>query len=99
MKPVIPLDQIDVAQPCHENWNAMRPAGQSRFCAHCQKHVHDLASMTRDDAQRLICESAGSLCVRFARGVNNQVITLDYRPSFAARWRWRASQSRWSSAR
>jgi hypothetical protein len=52
-----------------------------RFCAHCQKYVHNLTAMPQDEADRLVCQSAGDLCVRFARDPRTeQVITLDYQP-------------------
>jgi hypothetical protein len=54
---------------------------RQRFCAHCRKFVHNLTAMPRDEAERLVCRSAGELCVRFARDPQTeQVITLDYQP-------------------
>jgi hypothetical protein len=62
---------------------------QSRFCGHCQKQVHDLSSMTTDAAQRLLCESAGPLCVRFQVSAEGKPITLDYAPApIRRRWLW-----------
>ena len=75
------LDVIQVNRPCSKAWDEMPGDQQRRFCAHCQKHVHDLSSMSIDEAERLVCASAGNLCVRFARDPETgQVITLDYRP-------------------
>ncbi|HXU27807.1 MAG TPA: carboxypeptidase-like regulatory domain-containing protein [Bacteroidia bacterium] len=34
--------QYSIAKPCHQNWNAMSPTAQGKFCAHCQKQVYDL---------------------------------------------------------
>lgn len=83
------LSVIKIAQPCHESWDQMTGDDKSRFCAHCQKQVHDLSSMTTDAAQRLLCESAGSLCVRFQVGVQGTPITLDYAPApVRRRWLW-----------
>jgi hypothetical protein len=52
--------------------------GKARFCSYCQKTVHDLSAMKLEEAERLLCESAGSLCVRFHRAQDGQVVTLDY---------------------
>jgi len=52
-----------------------------RFCSHCNKYVHNLSAMPADEAERLICSAAGSMCVRFARDPETQrVLTLDYQP-------------------
>jgi hypothetical protein len=83
------LDVLEIKTPCPADWDAMTGDAQTRFCAHCQKHVHDLSQMPRDQAERLVCESAGNLCVRFARDEAGQVITLDYRRQKQQRWPWR----------
>jgi hypothetical protein len=45
--------------------------------------------MPRAQAERLVCENAGNLCVRFARNETGQVLTLDYRRQKSQRWPWR----------
>jgi hypothetical protein len=76
-----PLQTLQVQNPCPTDWDAMTGDGRRRFCAHCQKHVHDLSAMSADEAERLICSAAAALCVRFARDPKtDQVVTLDYRP-------------------
>jgi hypothetical protein len=50
----------------------------ARFCAACGKHVHNLSAMPRDEAERLLCESAGSLCVRYEVGFSGKPVTLGY---------------------
>ena len=86
----VSLDVIQVAEPCHESWDAMTGDDRVRFCRGCSKHVHNLSAMSRTEAERLVCESAGSLCVRFARGEDGRVQTLEYRaPTRRARgWRF-----------
>ena len=84
----ISLDVIHVAESCSKDWGEMLGDERKRFCDHCQKSVHDLSTMTQNDAERLICESAGSLCVRFERDAGGKVMTLDYAPVREKR-RWR----------
>lgn len=76
-----PLDVINVAKPCTANWDEMRGNEKQRYCEHCRKHVYYLGAMPTDEAERLVCERAGSMCVRFARDPQtNAVITLNYAP-------------------
>jgi hypothetical protein len=57
----------------------MRGDAAKRFCSHCGKFVHNLSEMPADQAEQLVCTSAGNLCVRFARdAASGQVITLNY---------------------
>src|SRR4051812_11595449 len=83
------LDVIQVISPCHESWDAMAGDDATRFCAGCQRHVYNLAAMRRTDAERLVCERAGSLCIRFERMPDSLVRTLDYHASKGVRRSWR----------
>jgi hypothetical protein len=74
------LDVLEVKNPCAVEWETMFGDGKVRFCEHCQKNVHNLSAMSADEAERLICESAGILCVRYHVAEDGQVVTLDYRP-------------------
>jgi hypothetical protein len=87
--PRVALDVIDVREPCPRNWNEMTGDDRTRFCAGCGMHVHNLSAMPRDDAERLVCESAGRLCVRFERTQAGAVRTLDYaKPPAGRGWRF-----------
>jgi hypothetical protein len=85
----IVLEQIDVPEPCPADWDAMTGDGPVRFCQHCRKNVYNLSEMPRDEAERLVCESAGSLCVRFYRLQGGEVLTLDYRQPEKPKRGWR----------
>src|SRR5690349_4952314 len=82
------LNVIEVQKPCPADWEAMSGGATTRFCAHCQKNVYNFSAMTRDEAQNLICESAGHLCARFTRSETGDVITLDYQPAPRRRQQW-----------
>jgi len=41
--------QLHIAEPCHEDWNAMIPNDQGRHCDHCCKTVIDFTSWEADD--------------------------------------------------
>ena len=72
------LDVIQIKSPCTKNWDDMSGGARSRFCAHCNKQVHNLGEMPRDAIERMACESGGNLCVRFSRDEGGKIITLDY---------------------
>ena len=81
MSAPISLETLQVPDPCPARWDEMVGDDRRRFCAHCQKYVHNLTAIPRDEADRLVCQSAGDLCVRFARDPRTeQVVTLDYQP-------------------
>jgi hypothetical protein len=50
---------------------------QVRFCGACEKHVYNLSAMTRDEAERLLVEREGRLCVRFYQREDGTVLTAD----------------------
>jgi len=58
--------QLQIPEPCHENWDKMTPGDKGRFCDSCQKTVHDFTGMS--DAQLIAFfkkPSTGSVCGRF----------------------------------
>ncbi len=69
------LDRIIVANPCDADWDSMIGNDQVRFCEHCNLHVNDLSSMTRQEAMRLVARSRGRLCVRYIERPLGGVLT------------------------
>jgi hypothetical protein len=61
--PVLP--NINIASPCTADWNKMTGDERVRACADCNKNVYNLSDMTRDEAEALIIEKEGKLCVRY----------------------------------
>ena len=58
--------QLQIPEPCHEDWNKMTPVDKGRFCDSCQKSVVDFTGMS--DMQLIAFfkkPSTGSLCGRF----------------------------------
>jgi hypothetical protein len=50
---------------------------RKRFCGDCKLNVYNLSGMTRDEAERLITNAEGRLCVRFYQRADGSVITAD----------------------
>jgi hypothetical protein len=74
---IIPLESVRVAAPCHADWDRMAGDERARFCGSCEKHVYNLSGMTRMEAETLVREREGEICVRFARRKDGTVITGD----------------------
>lgn len=72
-----PLGNIKVASPCPASWDAMYGDERKRFCGECKLNVYNLSGMTRDEAEQLITNHEGRLCVRFYRRADGSVITAD----------------------
>lgn len=70
-----PLKHVRVAAPCRADWNRMTGNAQVRFCDSCSQNVYNLSSMTRREAEALIRNTEGRLCVRFYRRADGSIMT------------------------
>lgn len=61
-----------------------------RHCSQCSRNVYDLSALTRRQAEDLVFEEEGRLCVRFYRRADGTVLTSDC-PEGARTWWRRAS--------
>lgn len=73
----IALEEIRVATPCRADWDKMQGDDRSRFCQSCAKNVYNLSEMTRSEAETLVREKEGQLCVRFFQRADGTVLTTD----------------------
>jgi hypothetical protein len=71
------LDNIRVAAPCGASWDAMAGDARVRACGDCQKNVYNLSDMTRDEAEALIREKEGRLCVRYFQRADGTILLKD----------------------
>lgn len=72
---VIPLENIRVATPCRADWNRMEGDDRVRFCQSCAKNVFNLSAMSKAEAEKLIAEKEGHLCVRYYQRADGTVLT------------------------
>lgn len=72
-----PLNNIKIASPCSADWEAMYGNNRSRFCGECKLNVYNLSGMSESDAEDLIRNTEGRLCVRFYQRADGTVITDD----------------------
>jgi hypothetical protein len=69
------LDKIRVAAPCSADWDSMFGNERVRLCEQCHLHVYNLSEMSRVEADWLINQAEGRLCVRFYRRRDGSIIT------------------------
>jgi hypothetical protein len=72
-----PLNNLKVASPCSQDWNAMLGDHRKRYCGECKLNVYNLSGMTRSEAENLIMNAEGRLCVRFYTRADGSVLTED----------------------
>ena len=70
-----PLNNVRVAAPCKADWEQMIGNERARFCGQCNLNVYNLSSMTRSEAEHLIANNEGRLCVRFYRRADGSILT------------------------
>ena len=68
---------LPIASQCSKDWDTMTAAGRKRFCGDCKLNVYNLSGLTRDEAEALIMNAEGRLCVRFYKRADGSVITQD----------------------
>jgi hypothetical protein len=71
------LENLRIASPCSADWDDMQGDERVRLCGKCEKNVYNLSALSRDDAERLVREREGRLCVRLYRRSDGTVLTAD----------------------
>ena len=87
------LDNVRVAAPCHESWDAMAGTAQVRSCERCQHKVYNLSELTPSEAEELLQSAEGRLCVRFYRRTDGTIMTKDCPVGSTARRARRIAQA------
>jgi hypothetical protein len=62
-----PHERLEVLEPCSADWDSMVGDERARFCAQCQKHVHNLSEFTPREALDLVLRTGGRLCLSIER--------------------------------
>ena len=70
-----PLDHVTVAAPCDAGWENMVGNERVRFCGKCSMNVYNLSGMTKREAERLVVQAEGRLCIRFYRRADGTILT------------------------
>jgi hypothetical protein len=76
--------KVQVASPCPASWDQMDGDDKVRFCALCRLNVYNLSAMSRHEADDLVRNREGRLCVRFYQRPDGTVLTQDCPRGLAA---------------
>ena len=60
-----PFPFVTITNPCAEDWQNMTIAEKGRFCASCQKKVHDFTNANSEEIRKHYHETEGNTCGRF----------------------------------
>lgn len=71
------LNNVKIASPCSQDWNEMIGTERRRFCGECKLNVYNLSGMSKQEAENLLLNAEGRLCVRFYRRADGSVLTKD----------------------
>lgn len=71
------LDNLRVAAPCDEPWDSMIGDDRQRHCTRCKQSVYNLSEMTREEAEALLLDTHGELCVRYYQRADGTIVTTD----------------------
>lgn len=71
------LDNLRIAAPCTADWKQMTGDERVRHCGDCKKNVYNLSGMTRDEAEALLIERNGDLCVRYYQRHDGTILLAD----------------------
>ena len=72
-----PLDRLDVASPCGVDWDTMTGDDRVRFCPTCAKNVYNLSALPGEQAEELLRQREGTVCVRFYRRTDGTILSAD----------------------
>lgn len=67
--------QLPINNPCTQDWQAMKGDDRQRHCGVCDRPVHNLSAMTREQAQPVLqARSQGQrLCIRYTAGEDGEI--------------------------
>ena len=70
-----PLEGVRVAAPCPADWEKMVGDERVRYCGQCSLHVYNLSGMTKRQAESLVANAEGRLCVRYYMRADGSILT------------------------
>ncbi len=78
---------LQIAEPCHENWQQMTDTEKGRFCKSCSKEVVDFTPMTDTELLNFFKKPAGNTCGRFSNDQLNRALQPPVQEKKKG-WKW-----------
>jgi hypothetical protein len=79
------IHDLQIASPCKVDWDSMTGDERKRFCGQCKLNVYNISSMTLPEAEKLVADAEGKVCLRMYRRTDGTVITKDCPVGVAAK--------------
>lgn len=71
------VHDLQIATPCKANWDQMVGDDCKRYCSLCNLNVYNVSAMTLAEAEALIIDNEGNVCLRLYRRSDGTVMTKD----------------------
>ncbi len=68
--------QINIPNPCSQNWDKMTPSGNGRHCAHCSTAVIDFTTWTDAELYQFFAKGNEHVCGRYLSTQLNRPINI-----------------------
>lgn len=79
---------LEVADPCHENWNSMTIMEQGRHCQSCQKTVTDFSMMTDKEILNHLSQRNADVCGKFTADQLDRTLIGEHKKKFSWSYVW-----------
>lgn len=66
--------KLEFEYQCDIPWEEMKGGDRRRFCENCNKHVHHISSMTKEEALKFLDKHNWEVCVDFHCDSNGEVV-------------------------
>lgn len=81
LSPPVRSKDVEIPEPCHADWDAMRPEDRGRFCFECKTKVHDLSAMTEAEAERFLERTAcEEVCISYRHAADGTIVFREPAP-------------------
>ncbi|HWC19889.1 MAG TPA: hypothetical protein VG498_22945, partial [Terriglobales bacterium] len=69
--------RLRIITPCSASWSSMVGDDRTRYCQHCNLHVHNLSKMTQSEVEQLLLEHEGRICGRMHQANEESAVIAD----------------------
>lgn len=72
MKPL--SSPVRISKPCAQKWSEMEGDDSRRYCARCDRHVHNLSAMSERKRAAFILRAGRQICIAYLQKRDGSVI-------------------------